>query len=99
MGRIRRILPIVVVHERIFRFGRLAKTLTTEFTRGLVRLKIRPDFEPLEIYPFQLLTVEELERLQPNIQERDFDRRGRGKERRFSLSIWGYSIPRVPTKG
>jgi hypothetical protein len=71
--RIRRILPIVVVHERIFRFGWLAKTLATQFTSGLARLKIRPTFESLEIYPFQLLTVEELEGLQPYIQERDFD--------------------------
>jgi len=72
-SRIRRILPIVVVHERIFRFGWLARTLATEFTTGLTRLKIRPPLESLEIYPFQLLTVEELERLQPYIQERDFD--------------------------
>jgi hypothetical protein len=72
-GRIRRILPIVIVHERIFRFGGLARTLATEFTTGLMRLKIRPPLECLEIYPFQLLTVEELERLQPYIQERDFD--------------------------
>jgi hypothetical protein len=72
-GRIRRILPIVIVHEPIFRFGELAKTLATEFTTGLMQLKIRPPLEPLHIYPLQLLTVEELERLQPHIQERDFD--------------------------
>jgi len=72
-GLIRRILPIAIVHEPIFRFGRLAKTLASEFTTGLMRLKIRPPLETLEIYPFQLLTVEELERLQPYIQERDFD--------------------------
>jgi hypothetical protein len=70
---IRRILPIVVLHERIFRFGWLARTLATEFATGLMRLKIRPPLESLEIYPFQLLTVEELEQLQPYIQERDFD--------------------------
>jgi hypothetical protein len=70
---IRRILPIVVLHERIFRFGWLASTLATEFATGLMRLKIRPPLESLEIYPFQLLTVEELEQLQPYIQERDFD--------------------------
>lgn len=74
-GRIRRILPIIVVHEPIFRFGWLARTLATEFTAGLNRLvkKIRPPAVPLYIYPFQVLTVEELERLQPYIQERDFD--------------------------
>jgi hypothetical protein len=36
-GRIRRILPIVIVHEPIFRFGGLARTLATEFTTGLMR--------------------------------------------------------------
>jgi hypothetical protein len=72
-GRVRRILPIVIVHEPIFRFGGLARKLASEFTTGLRRLKIRPPLEVLEIYPFQLLTVEELERLQPYIQERDFD--------------------------
>lgn len=73
--RIRRILPIVIVHEPILRFGWLAKTLATEFSTGLARLvkTIRPPVEPFYIYPFQLLTVEELERLQPYIQERDFD--------------------------
>jgi hypothetical protein len=72
-GSIRRILPIVTVHEPIFKFGWLARTLATEFTTGLMRLKIRPPLESLEIYPFQLLTVEDLERLQPYLQERDFD--------------------------
>lgn len=71
--RIRRILPIVIVHETIFRFGALARTLAIEFTKGLKRLKIRPPHEALEIYPLQLLTVDELERLQPYIQEGDFD--------------------------
>jgi hypothetical protein len=47
--------------------------LASEFATGLMRLKIRPPLESLEIYPFQLLTVEELEQLQPYIQERDFD--------------------------
>jgi len=74
-GRIRRILPIIIVHEPIFRFGGLARTLATEFTAGLQRLlkKIRPPFDPFYIYPFQVLTVEELEGLQPYIQGRDFD--------------------------
>lgn len=72
-GRIRRILPIVIVHERIFRFGRLAKTLASEFTKGLKALKIRPAAKALLMYPFQLLTVDELERLQPYIQQSDFD--------------------------
>lgn len=104
-GRIRRILPIVVVHERIFRFGRLAKTLATEFTRGLVRLKIRPAFEPLEIYPFQLLTVEELERLQPYIQEHDFDIfdcvRSKAKEDPdYQLGLWEFiTIKFLPANG
>lgn len=74
-GRIRRILPIIIVHEPIFRFGGLAKTLATEFSTGLQQLakKIRPPGEPFYIYPFQVLTVEELERLQPYIQGRDLD--------------------------
>jgi len=96
---IRRILPVVVVHERIFSFGTLAKTLATEFTRGLVRLKIHPPFEPLEIYPFQLLTVEELERLQPYIQERDFDIfdcvRSKAKEDPdYRLGLWEFITTR-----
>lgn len=104
-GRIRRILPIVVVHERIFRFGRLAKTLATEFTRGLVRLKIRPAFESLEIYPFQLLTVEELEWLQPYIQERDFDIfdcvRSKAKEDPdYQLGLWEFITTKfLPANG
>jgi hypothetical protein len=87
------------VHERIFSFGTLAKTLATEFTRGLVRLKIHPPFEPLEIYPFQLLTVEELERLQPYIQERDFDIfdcvRSKAKEDPdYQLGLWEFITTR-----
>ncbi len=42
-SRIRRILPMIIVHEPIFRFGGLARTLATEFTTGLKALlkKIR----------------------------------------------------------
>jgi hypothetical protein len=104
-ARIRRILPIVIVHEPIFRFGMLAKTLATEFTTGLTRLKIRPPLGSLEIYPFQLLTVEELERLQPCIQERDFDLfdcvRSKAKEDPdYQLGLWEFITTRfLPAKG
>ena len=104
-GRIRRILPIVVVHEPIFRFGGLARTLATEFTTGLMRLKIRSPLESLEIYPFQLLTVEELERLQPYIQERDFDLfdcvRSKAKEDPdYQLGLWEFITTRfLPANG
>lgn len=104
-GRIRRILPIVVVHERIFRFGRLAKTLATEFTTGLTQLKVRPPLESLEIYPFQLLTVEELEGLQPYIQERDFDIfdcvRSKAKEDPdYQLGLWEFITTKfLPANG
>jgi hypothetical protein len=98
-GSIRRILPIVIVHEPIFRFGELARTLATEFTTGLMRLKIRPPCEPLEIYPFQLLTVEELERLQPYIRERDFDLfdcvRSKAKgDPDYQLGLWEFITTR-----
>ena len=94
-GRIRRILPIIIVHEPILRFGWLARTLATEFTTGLKQLKIRPTLETLYIYPFQVLTVEELERLQPYIQERDFDLfecvRSKAKEDPdYQLSLWEF---------
>jgi len=104
-GRIRRILPIVIVHEPIFRFGALARALATEFTTGLMRLKIRPPLEPFEIYPFQLLTVEELERLQPYIQERDFDLfdcvRSKAKEDPdYQLGLWEFITTRfLPANG
>jgi hypothetical protein len=104
-GRIRRILPIVIVHEPIFRFGGLAKTLATEFTTGLMRLKIRPPLEPFEIYPFQLLTVEELEHLQPYIQERDFDLfdcvRSKAKDDpEYQLGLWEFITTRfLPANG
>ena len=83
----------MIVHEPIFRFGALARALATEFTTGLMRLKIRPPLEPFEIYPFQLLTVEEFERLQPYIQERDFDLfdcvRSKAKEDPdYQLGLW-----------
>src|SRR6266404_422093 len=103
--RIRRILPIVIVHEPIFRFGGLAKTLATEFTTGLMRLKIRPPLEPFEIYPFQLLTVEELEHLQPYIQERDFDLfdcvRSKAKDDpEYQLGLWEFITTRfLPANG
>ena len=98
-GRIRRILPIVIVHEPIFRFGGLAKTLATEFTKGLKRLTIRPPIEPLYVYPFQLLTVEELERLQPYIQDGDFDLfncvRSKAKEDPdYQLGLWEFITTR-----
>ena len=96
-GRIRRILPIIIVHEPIFRFGALARTLATEFTTGVKRLvkKIRPSVEPFYIYPFQVLTVEELERLQPYIHERDFDLfdcvRSKAKEDPdYQLGLWEF---------
>jgi hypothetical protein len=104
-GRIRRILPIVIVHEPIFRFGGLARTLATEFTMGLKRLNIRPPLEPLYIYPFQLLTIEELERLQPYIQERDFDLfdcvRSKAKEDpNYQLGLWEFITTKfLPAKG
>ncbi|HLH29751.1 MAG TPA: hypothetical protein VKY31_01020 [Terriglobia bacterium] len=105
-GRIRRILPIIIVHEPIFRFGALARTLATEFTAGLKRLvkKIRPSVEPFYIYPFQVLTVEELERLQPYIQERDFDLfdcvRSKAKEDPdYRLGLWEFITTRfLPAK-
>jgi hypothetical protein len=101
-GLVRRVLPIVIVHEPILRFGAIARTLATEFTTGLMRLKIRP---PLEIYPFQLLTVEELERLQPYIQERDFDLfdcvRSKAKEDPdYQLGLWEFITTRfLPANG
>jgi hypothetical protein len=106
-SRIRRILPIITVHEPIFRFGGLARTLATEFTTGLKRLlkKIRPAVEPFYIYPFQVLTVEELERLQPYIQERDFDLfdcvRSKAKEDPdYQLGLWEFITTRfLPAKG
>jgi hypothetical protein len=104
-GRIRRILPIVIVHEPIFRFGGLARTLATEFTTGLQRLKISPPVEPFYVYPFQLLTVEELERLQPYIQEGDFDLfdcvRSKAKEDPdYELGLWEFITTRfLPAKG
>jgi hypothetical protein len=104
-SRIRRILPIVIVHEPIFRFGGLARTLATQFTAGLMRLKIGPQIEHLEIYPFQLLTVEELERLQPHIQERDFNLFDcvRSKVREdpdYQLGLWEFIATRfLPANG
>jgi hypothetical protein len=70
-----------------------------------VRLKIRPAFEPLEIYPFQLLTVEELERLQPYIQEHDFDIfdcvRSKVKEDPdYQLGLWQFITTKfLPSNG
>jgi len=106
-GRTRRILPIVIVHEPIFRFGGLARTLATEFTTGLKRLvkKIRPPVEPFYIYPFQLLTVEEFERLQPYIQERDFDlfdcvRSKANEDPDYQLSLWEFIATKfLPANG
>jgi hypothetical protein len=104
-GRIRRILPIVIVHDSFFRFGGLAKTLATEFTTGLKRLKIRPPVEPLYVYPFQLVTVEELERLQPYIQEGDFDlfdcvRSKAEEDPDCQLGLWEFIATRfLPAKG
>jgi len=106
-GRIRRILPIIIVHEPIFRFGGLARTLATEFTTGLKRLieKIRPPVVPFYVYPFQVLTVEEVERLQPYIQERDFDlfdcvRRKATEDPDYQLGLWEFITTKfLPAKG
>ena len=79
--------------------------MATEFTTGLMQLKIRPPLELLEIYPFQLLTVEELEHLQPYIQERDFDLfecvRSKVKEDPdYQLGLWEFITTRfLPAKG
>jgi hypothetical protein len=72
---------------------------------GLKRLNIRPPLEPLYIYPFQLLTIEELERLQPYIQERDFDLfdcvRSKAKEDpNYQLGLWEFITTKfLPAKG
>ena len=109
LDRIRRILPIVIVHEPILRFGWLARALATEFTTGLKLIvekqKIRPPGEPFYIYPFQLLTVEELERLQPYIQEGDFDlfdcvRSKANEDPDYQLNLWEFITTRfLPAKG
>lgn len=98
-GRIRRILPIVIVHEPIFRFGMLARTLALEFWAGLKQLKIRPPVEPFEVYSLQLLTVEELEQLQPYIQKRDFDlfdcvRSKAREDPDYRLGLWEFITTR-----
>jgi hypothetical protein len=104
-GRIRRLFPIVIVHEPIFRFGLLARRLATEFTTGLMRLKIRPPLEGFEIYPFQLLTVEELERLQPYLQSGDFDlfdcvRSKVTEDPDYQMGLWEFITARfLLTKG
>jgi len=103
--RIGRILPIVVVHEPIFRFGGLARALAIEFTTGLMQLNIRPSLEALQMYPLQLLTVEELERLQPYIEEQDFDLfdcvHSKGKEDPdYRLGLWEFITTRfLPANG
>ncbi len=106
-GRIGRILPIIIVHEPIFRFGGLARTLATEFTTGLTQLvtKIRPPVAPFYISPFQVLAVEELERLQPYIQEGDFDlfdcvRSKAMEDPDYQLGLWEFITTRfLPGKG
>jgi hypothetical protein len=105
--RIRRILPMIIVHEPIFRFGALARALATEFTSGLKQLvkKIRPPGQPFYIYPFQVLTLEELERLQPYIQERDFDlfdcvRSKANEDPDYQLGLWEYvTTAFLPARG
>jgi hypothetical protein len=107
LDHIRRILPIVIVHEPIFRFGRLARTLATEFTAGLDRLvkRIRPHVAPFYIYPFQLLTVEELERLQPYIQSGDLDlfdcvRSKVEEDPDYHMGLWEFVTTKfLPAKG
>jgi len=68
-NQVREILPIVVVHEPILRFGLAAQMLAKEFEAGLSDLELRSD---LAIYPLQLLTPEDLERLVPYLERTDF---------------------------
>lgn len=66
VGQIREVFPVVVVHESILRLGLAAHSLVCEFGSGLSKLSIRPD---LRIHPLQVVEVEELERLEPYVQE------------------------------
>jgi hypothetical protein len=79
--------------------------LAIEFTTGLMQLNIRPPLESLQMYPLQLLTVEELERLQPYIQEQDFDLfdcvHSKAKEDPdYRLGLWEFITTRfLPANG
>jgi hypothetical protein len=63
------VLPVVVVHEPILRFGLAAHVVVKEFMVGLSNLPTRAG---LRIHPVQIVEVEELERIEPYLRNRDF---------------------------
>jgi hypothetical protein len=69
VAEIQEILPVAVVHEPILRFGAAAQTVVNEFKNGLSKLKIRKD---VQIRNVQLIEIEDLERLEPYLQNHDF---------------------------
>lgn len=66
---IKEVFPIAVVHEPILRFGPAAQAVVTDFASGLSDLTLRKD---LHVHPVQLVEIEDLERLESHLRDKDF---------------------------
>jgi len=66
---IREIFPVVVVHDPVLRSGFAAHALADEFMRGMSELQLSAG---VEVLPLQVLAVEDLERLEPYLADREF---------------------------
>jgi hypothetical protein len=101
-GQIRHVFPIVVVHEPILRFGIAAGALAGELVAGLSGLALRSG---LEVYPLQLLAIDELERLEPYIRDKDFPlveclRSKVSEDPHHRMGLWQFMTTRfLPARG
>jgi hypothetical protein len=68
-AQIREIFPVAIVHDPVLRSGFAAHALANEFREDLSELKLRAD---VQVRPLQVLAVEDLERLEPYIADREF---------------------------
>lgn len=101
VAAIREILPIVVVHEPILRFGLVTQVLVDEFFKGVQTLAVRG---PHTIYRLQVIDLETLERLEPYIQDGDFTLvdclRAAARESPAEMGFWQFLTSRfMPSRG
>ena len=69
ISQVRKIYPVLILSDRIFSFPYMNRFLDSEFTRLVTRNDLK---EHLEIVPLTVLTIEDLESLEPYLSDIPF---------------------------
>ena len=69
ISQVRKIYPVLILSDRIFSFPYMNRFLDSEFTRLVTRNDLK---EHLEIVPLTVLTIEDLESLEPYLSDTPF---------------------------